>query len=146
MTDKTIVRYKFKKKIFEIVCKPKKITLYKQKKITSLDKILISDDIYSDFKKCKKASESDLESVFKTKNKMDCIKLIIRNGNYQLTTEEIRENIKNKKIELVNYLHNNFVNPKTKKPYSIGIIEESIKNSKIRIDSNLSSELLFELT
>ena len=50
--------------------------LYKQKKITSLDKILLTDDIYSDFKKGKKAKESDLISVFKTKNKIECIKLM----------------------------------------------------------------------
>ena len=56
---------------------------------------------------------------------------------------ELRQLTEHKRREIIHYIHNSYLNPKTSLPYSLSIIESALKESKMRIDYTKSAESQF---
>lgn len=66
MVDVTVVKFSFEGEKFEILVKPDLALDYKLGKKKDLSSILVSDEIYTDSSKGKKASTEKLLKAFKT--------------------------------------------------------------------------------
>lgn len=112
----------------------------KEGKDVNINDVLASEDIFSDSRKGLRASASQLKQIFNTDNHEDAARDIITKGIVQITAEHKAKLIEEKKKRIVNLIHVNGVDPKTKLPHPIKEIESAFEKGNIRIDEFESVE------
>ena len=132
MSNQTIVKYKN----LELLCKPNTVNKYRDRK-TSVDQVLLSDVIYKSIKKGERVKDNDLLSIFNTTDMNECIKIMLDKGNYQISAEERKEKIEQKRREIIGYVSRNYVDSKNKLPIPITRIEAALETLKIKIDPDI---------
>jgi len=55
----------------------------------------------------------------------------------QLSTEERKDMVEQKRNEIINYFHKYYLDPKTKKPHPVTRIESALSQIKVRIDPDI---------
>ncbi len=139
MSQKTILRYKN----LEILCKPNTINKFREGKL-GLDKVLISDEIFKSIQKGNRANVSDLENIFGINNMRECIEIMLQKGEYQVSTEERKEKIAKKRLEVIGYIHRNYVDPKARTAIPISRIESALEEMKAKIDMDTPTDKLLQ--
>lgn len=130
-----LARLKRAGEIFEIVIDDPKLALeLKEGKNISPREFLRSEEIFKDAKKGKVASEHEMEKIFGTSDSLEVAKIIILEGEIQLTSEIRKEMYENKKKMIIDYIHMNTIDPKTKAPHPHTRIELAMEQAKIKID------------
>ncbi len=119
---------------FEILVKPDPALQYKLGKRTDISSILISDEIYSDANKGSRVSADKLKKHFKTTDVSDIIQQILIRGELNLTTDQRRKMVEEKRKQIIQYINKNFVDPKTKLPHPIPRIENGLDDIRVVID------------
>jgi ribosome maturation protein SDO1 len=119
---------------FEILVKPDLALEYKLGKRNDLSSVLISDEIYSDANKGSRVSSDKLNKHFKTTNTNEIIKQILSRGELNLTTDQRRKMVEEKRKQIIQYINKNYVDPKTKLPHPIQRIENALENVRVVID------------
>ena len=119
---------------FEILVKPELALEYKLGKRSDLSSILISDEIHSDANKGSRVSDEKLNKHFKTTNSNEVIKQILLKGELNLTTDQRRKMVEEKRKQIIQYINKNFVDPKTKLPHPIPRIENGLQDVRVVID------------
>lgn len=119
---------------FEILVKPDLALEYKLGKRNDLSSVLISDEIYSDANKGSRISTDKLNKHFKTTNSNEAIKQILLKGELNLTTDQRRKMVEEKRKQIIQYINKNFVDPKTKLPHPIQRIENGLEDIRVVID------------
>ena len=142
MSTNTVVKYKVGKDTFEIICKSETVMRYRNGKL-SRDKVLVSDVIYQDANKGNRAKASDLSKIFGTTDQSQIVEKILIEGEYKLTTKENREKIDQQRRAIVNYIHTNFVDPKSGLPHPATRIDEVLTQIKLRVDPDTPAEYQF---
>ena len=106
----------------------------------SLDDVVVIDEVFSDARKGKHASDADLELVFKTKDRRVVCEIIIMEGEIPLTVEHLRREQEMKKRRVIDLLHRYTINPQTGLPHPPQRIENALKEAKVRISEHKSAE------
>jgi len=119
---------------FELLVKPEQALEYKLGKRSDLSSVLISDEIYSDANKGSRVSSDKLNKHFKTTNTNEIIKQILSRGELNLTTDQRRKMVEEKRKQIIQYINKNYVDPKTKLPHPIQRIENALENVRVIID------------
>jgi ribosome maturation protein SDO1 len=119
---------------FELLVKPDQALEYKLGKRSDLSSVLISDEIYSDANKGSRVSSDKLNKHFKTTNTNEIIKQILSRGELNLTTDQRRKMVEEKRKQIIQYINKNYVDPKTKLPHPIQRIENALENVRVIID------------
>ena len=104
MADTTLVRYSFEGEKFEILVKPDPALEYKLGKKKDISSVLISDEIYTDYGKGTKPSTEKLLAAFKTEDKTEIAQIMFEKGDLNLTTDQRRKMIDQKRNRLLNLL------------------------------------------
>jgi ribosome maturation protein SDO1 len=136
MTDikLTVVRLSVDGDKFEILVKPDPALEYKLGKRTDLSSVLIADEIYSDANKGSRAASEKLTKYFKTTDPTEIAKQILSRGELNLTTEQRRKIVEEKKKQIIQYINKSFVDPKTHIPHPILRIESAMDEVRVIID------------
>lgn len=132
--DFIIARYIYKGERFEILVDPKSAWMFKQGEPINLESVLIGDIIYKDANKGLKASEEILKKVFGTTDINKIAPIILKKGELQLTTEQRKEMIENKKKQIVNFISKCCVDPRTNLPHPPKRIELALEELGASID------------
>ncbi len=141
MVDKvTVVRYTFEGEKFEILVKPDPALEYKLGKIKDISSILVSDEIYSDSKKGTRASTEKLLKAFKTQDATAIAERIMQKGDLNLTTDQRRKMISEKRKRIVEYIAKTFVDPRSHLPHPPLRIEQAMNDSRLSIDPHKTVE------
>jgi ribosome maturation protein SDO1 len=119
---------------FELLVKPDQALEYKLGKRSDLSSVLISDEIYSDANKGSRVSSDKLNKHFKTTNTNEIINQILSRGELNLTTDQRRKMVEEKRKQIIQYINKNYVDPKTKLPHPIQRIENALENVRVVID------------
>ena len=119
---------------FELLVKPDQALEYKLGKRSDLSSVLISDEIYSDANKGSRVGSDKLNKHFKTTNTNEIIKQILSKGELNLTTDQRRKMVEEKRKQIIQYINKNYVDPKTKLPHPIQRIENALENVRVVID------------
>ncbi len=135
-----VARLKKGKHIAEILVDCENALKYKQGLLSSLDDVLATEDVYSDVKKGKHAMESELLSMFGTKDKMKVFPIILKEGEITLTTEYKNKLREEKRKLIISLISRNAVDPKTNLPHPFTRIEKAIQDAGVIINEHKSAE------
>ncbi len=119
---------------FEILVKPEPAFSYRLGKTTSLSEVLVTDAIYSDANKGMRASEEKLRKAFGTLDSHKIADSILKKGTLQLTTEQRRKMIEERRKQIIFFISRNCVDPKTKLPHPPTRIEQAMEKIHYSID------------
>jgi ribosome maturation protein SDO1 len=135
MTDKfTVARLILDGDKFELLVKPDPALEYKMGKRTDISGALVSDDIYSDANKGSRASSEKMMKHFKTTDSVEVAKQILARGELNLTTDQRRKMVEDKKRQIVQLINRSFVDPKTHLPHPVMRIETAMEEVRVPID------------
>src|SRR3989344_3599540 len=139
--DKSVVIHVKKgNKNYEILVDAEKAHQFRSGKSISLNDVLVVDEVFYDAKKGIRASEHELEKLFGTKDQIKVCEMIIREAQIPMTTEMMRDNLENKKKQIVALIHRNTIDPKTGNPHPITRIEACLEEAKVKIDPDKPAE------
>ncbi|HUU49140.1 MAG TPA: ribosome assembly factor SBDS [Nitrosopumilaceae archaeon] len=134
MTDVTVVKYSHEGEKFELLVKPDPALEYKLGKKKDLSSVLVSDDIYTDSSKGTKPSTEKLLKAFKTKDTSEIAHIILQKGDLNLTTEQRRKMVEDKRRQLVEYISKTYVDPRTHLPHPPLRIEQAMKDARVSVE------------
>lgn len=133
--DKAVVaRYKHGKRIFEILVDPDEAYLIRSGAKGDIEDVLAVDEIFVDASKGEKATEADLIAVFSTTDVREIAKEILKEGELQLTAEQRRRKVEEKKMMVVDRIARISINPQTNTPHPPTRIEIAMNEAKVHID------------
>ena len=125
---------------FEILTKPQHALSYKVGKTTSVSEVLATDIIFTDAGKGLKASEEKLQEVFGTIDPLKIAAVILKKGTLQLTTEQRKQLVEEKRRQIVSFISRECVDPKTNLPHPPLRIEQAMKQIHYSIDTSRGVE------
>jgi len=134
MADVTVVKYSHEGEKFEILVKPDPALEYKLGKKKDISSVLVSDDIYTDSGKGTKPSTEKLLKAFKTEDATEIAQIILHKGDLNLTTEQRRKMVEEKRKQLVEFISKTYVDPRTHLPHPPLRIEQAMKDARISIE------------
>ncbi|MEL9998597.1 MAG: ribosome assembly factor SBDS [Thermoplasmata archaeon] len=140
LEDSVVARYEAKGHRLEILIDPKLIDLLKSGKQVNIVDYMVIDEVFKDAKKGDKAGEEVLKEIFGTTDINEVAKQIVLKGQVQLTTEQRRKMLEEKKRQIVNEIAKNAINPQTNTPHPPQRIEKAIEEAKVHIDPMKSVE------
>jgi len=145
MADKiSLARLKKFGKTFEISVDPDLALQYKKGELEDIREVLHSEEVFSDAKKGLIISTNELKEAFNTDNPVEAAKIIIKDGEIQLTSDHRSKEKEQKKKKLVEMIRQQAIDPKTELPHTPTRIEAAIDEAKISIDEHKTAEEQFE--
>jgi len=136
----TIARYTKDTEHFEILVKPEKALDYRNGKIAGITEVLVAETIYSDANKGTRSPEEAIKKAFGTTDTLKVADLIIKKGQLQLTTEQRRKMVEDKRKQVIDYISRQAVDPKTNLPHPPMRIENAMEQIRYPIDPYKSIE------
>jgi ribosome maturation protein SDO1 len=134
MTDVTLVKYSFEGEKFEIMVKPDPALDYKLGKKKDISAVLVSDEIYTDSGKGTRPSAEKLLKAFNTEDQSLIAEIIMQKGDLNLTTDQRRKMIEEKRKQIVHFIAKTYVDPKSHLPHPPLRIEQAMKDGRVSID------------
>lgn len=119
---------------FEVLVKPQKALDYRMGKITSISEVLVTETIFSDANKGTKVAEENLRKAFGTSDVLKIADIILKRGTLQLTTEQRRKMIEEKRKQIIDFISRQCVDPKTNLPHPPLRIENALEQIHYSID------------
>jgi ribosome maturation protein SDO1 len=119
---------------FEILVDPERALEFRLGKPLNLEEILAYPAIYKDARKTDVASEKDIQKVFGTSDIYKVAEKIIKQGEIQLTTEQKRKIIEQKKLQIATIISERAVNPQTNMPHPPQRILNAMQQAGVNID------------
>ena len=142
MSDRyTVARMTHDGEHFEILVKPQLAFSFRRGKTTSISELLVTEIVFTDAGKGLKASEEKLQEVFGTTNSTEIADVILKNGTLQLTTEQRKQLVEEKRRQIISFISRQCVDPKTNLPHPPLRIEHALKQIHFSIDPFRDAEV-----
>jgi ribosome maturation protein SDO1 len=137
MSDKyTIARLTKDNEHFEILVKPEKALDYRTGKISRITEVLAAELIFADANKGTKVSEEQMRKAFETTDPLKIADVILKKGTLQLTTEQRRKMVEDKRKQIIDFISRQAVDPKTNLPHPPLRIENAMEQIRYPIDAH----------
>ena len=117
----------------EILCHQESVMDYRNGK-KSLSQTVVMEEIYTNVSRGQKCNEATLKKALGDISFNEMIEMILNKGTFPLTTRERRLKVDQKKLQIVQYLKETYLNPKNNLPYTSDIWSSAIEEAKIKID------------
>ena len=135
MSEKyTIARLTKDNEHFEILVKPNKALDYRNGKIAGITDTLVAETIFADANKGTKVSEEQMKKAFGTTDALKIADIILKKGTLQLTTEQRRKMVEDKRKQIIDFISRQAVDPKTNLPHPPMRIENAMEQIRYPID------------
>lgn len=135
MSEKyTVARITKDTEHFEILVKPQKALDYRMGKIAGITEVLAAETIFSDANKGTRTSEENLRKAFGTTDQLKIAETILKTGTLQLTTEQRRKTVEDKRRQIIDFISRQCVDPKTNLPHPPLRIENAMEQIHYPID------------
>lgn len=135
LDDAVIARLESHGHTFEVYVDPDRAQVIRQKKDAEIDQDdLVVDKIFSDARGAEEASDGALKEVFGTTEVYQVAKDILTRGEIQLTTEQRKEMVEQKRKAIINYISRNAMDPQTGNPHPPQRIENAMNEAKYHVD------------
>ena len=125
---------------FEILTKPEPALDYRLGKSSSVSQVLVTETIFTDAGKGTKASEEKLQEVFGTTDSLKIAEVILKKGTLQLTTEQRKQIVEEKRRQIISFISRECIDPKTNLPHPPLRIEQAMKQIRFSIDTSKGIE------
>jgi ribosome maturation protein SDO1 len=134
MDKPSVVRFAVEGEKFEILVKPDPALDFKLGKKKDISSIMISEEIYSDSNKGTRASTEKLMKAFKTTDQTAIATMILQKGDLNLTTDQRRKMVSEKRKQIVEFIAKNFVDPRSHLPHPPIRIEQAMDDARVSFD------------
>ena len=141
MSDRyTIARITHDGEHFEILTKPEPALDYKLGKTVPISQVLATETIFTDAGKGSKASEEKLQEIFGTTDPQKIAEVILKKGTLQLTTEQRKQMVEDKRRQIISFISRECIDPKTNLPHPPLRIEQAMKQIHYSVDPSKGVE------
>ncbi|GBE56645.1 MAG TPA: ribosome assembly factor SBDS [Euryarchaeota archaeon] len=134
LDDAVIARLESHGSSFEILVDPDLALDLKKGKEVDISEVLASEEIFKDSAKGDRASPEHIKEVLGTEDIFEAAKVIIRKGDLQLTTEQRKKILEDRRKQVISIIARNAINPQTKLPHPPARIERAMEEARVRID------------
>jgi len=131
----TIARFAKDNEHFEVLVKPEKALQYRMGKTLAITEVLATETIFSDANKGTKVSEEALRKAFETTDPLKVAETILKKGTIQLTTEQRRKMIEDKRKQIIAFISRQCIDPRTNLPHPPLRVEQAMEQIHYSIDS-----------
>jgi len=140
LTNVCVVRMKKGGKRFEIACYKNKVVSWREKIEKDIDEVLQTHSVFLNVSKGQVAKKEDLLKAFSTENQTDICKIILDKGELQVSERERAQAQEVTLKDIATIVADKCVNPETKRPYPVGMIEKAMKDVHFSIKPNRNSK------
>ena len=126
---------------FEILVDPNKALEFKKGKTMNMDDIIAYPAIYHDVRNTETVAKEELQKAFGTSDVYKIAERIIKTGELQLTTEQRREMVEQKRTQIAAIISKRGINPQTNTPHPMQRILNAINQTGVSIDPFVDAEL-----
>jgi len=142
LTNVAVVRIKKCGKRFEIACYKNKVLSWREGVEKDLDEVLQSHTVFTNVSKGEVAKKADLLKAFEdTKgDQTDICKIILTKGDLQVSEKERQAQAEATFKDIATIISEKCVNPETKRPYPVSMIEKAMKECHIAVKPNQNSK------
>ena len=130
-----VVKLKKNGTTLEVLAKHGSMKPYREGKM-KMDSVLAAEEVFSNSSKFQKAKNSEITKCCETDDKMEAIKKILDEGTFPLNKKELNEMTKNKRNEIIEYIHKYYHDSKSDPtvPHPKSRIDGVLDEMKVRID------------
>lgn len=125
---------------FEILVDPDAALRFKRGEEVSIENILAVRGVFKDAGSGERVPDDDLQKNFHTTDVNKIAEQIMKEGEVQLTTEQRRKLIEEKRKQVADIISKQGVNPKTKLPHPAQRILNAMEEAKVHVDPFKSAE------
>ncbi|CAF0859408.1 unnamed protein product [Adineta steineri] len=140
LTNIATVRLKKGGKRFEIACYRNKVVSWRNKEEKDIDEVLQTHTVFSNVSKGQAAKKEDLMSAFNTEDQTKICLEILEKGELQVSDKERTQHLETTFKEIASIVSGKCINPETKRPYTISIIEQAMKDIHYSINPNRNAK------
>lgn len=130
----TIARITHEGEHFEILVKPQLAFSFRLGQSMVVSKVLAAETIFTDANKGLKAADEKLLKAFGTTDPLEIAGIILKKGTLQLTTEQRRQLIEEKRKQIVAFIARQCIDPRTNLPHPSTRIEQAMEQIHYSID------------
>ena len=102
---------------FEVLVKPDAVQKVRDGEEINLLENLAIDQVFRDAHKGSRASSERMKEVFETDDPLAVARLLIEKGDIQVTTDQRRQMLKKKRLQIIQHIAANAMNPQTGTPH-----------------------------
>ncbi len=135
-----IARFEKNGEHFEILVDPKKSFEYKIGVKKDFENVVAFDEVFKDAKKGERQTASVIQKAFGTSDFLEIAKKIMHDGELQLTTDQRRKAIEEKRLKVIALIARNCVDPRSKAPHPPQRIEAALEQVRFSVDAFKSAE------
>ncbi|CAO3626167.1 unnamed protein product [Cunninghamella echinulata] len=140
LTNVSIVRLRKGGKQFELACYKNKVMEWRSNVETNLDEVLQIHSVFLNVSKGQVASKEDLKKCFKHDDTDKVIQEILKKGELQVAEKERSNQLESMWKDIANIVTDNCVNPQTKRPYTVTMIEKAMQDLHLSVNPKRSSK------
>ncbi|XP_034839545.1 ribosome maturation protein SBDS [Maniola hyperantus] len=140
LTNVAIVRLKKGGKRFEIACYKNKVVSWRNKVEKDIDEVLQTHTVFTNVSKGQVAKKEDLLKIFGKEDQTEICKEILDKGELQVSDKERHSQIDSLFKDIATTVADKCVNPETKRPYPVSIIEKAMKDIHFSVNVNKSAK------
>ncbi|MDJ0272997.1 MAG: ribosome assembly factor SBDS [Candidatus Caldarchaeum sp.] len=130
----TIARLGIGGTTYEVLVDPENALRYKMGEKIPITKILAYEEVFKDWKKGVRASESELKKNFGTTDVRVVAERIMAEGEVLITTEQRRRLIDEKKRQIIDFIARNAIDPRTNTPHPPQRIELALEQVGLSVE------------
>jgi ribosome maturation protein SDO1 len=134
LKGKSIVRYEKHGRRYELLVNPEPAWLFIQGEEVEIDDIFEVYIVYENISRGVKATQDDLNVAFEGLTEREIAVKILKEGKLQLTINQRNEIQKDKRVEIVEFIHIHCINPRENTP----IPKDRIENAILDLGVNIS--------
>ncbi len=135
-----IARFEKAGEKFEVLVDPKTGYEYKTGVRKTLENVVVVDEVFSDARKGERASAAAVKKAFGTNDFNEVAKKIFADGELQITTDQRRKLVEEKRARIVALIARTAVDPRTHAPHPPQRIEKALEEARVHIDAFKSAE------
>ncbi|KAI9139926.1 SBDS protein C-terminal domain-containing protein [Paraphysoderma sedebokerense] len=141
LTNVSVVRLKKGGKRFELACYKNKVMEWRSGVETDLDNVLQIPNVFVNVSKGQLANKEDLMKAFKTDDTDKIVLEILKKGELQVSEKERSHQLSTMYRDIATIISTKCVNPDTKRPYPVTMIEKSMSEIHFSVNPNKSSKV-----
>jgi ribosome maturation protein SDO1 len=142
LTNIAVVKMKKCGKRFELACYKNKVVSWRDGIEKDIDEVLQSDQIFVNVSKGEVAKKADLLKCFEEVkgDQKEICKIILAKGDLQVSDKERQAQQDAMFKDIATVISDKCVNPESKRPYPVSMIEKAMKECHVAVKPNKSSK------
>ncbi|KAF8668262.1 hypothetical protein HU200_052314 [Digitaria exilis] len=141
LTNVAVVRLRKHGQLFEIACIPNKVMSWRARvEKKDLDEVFQSHTVYCNVSKGVLARSKDLIKAFGTDDQTKICIEILEKGELQVSGKEREAQLSTQFRDIATIVMEKTINPDTRRPYTITMIERLMHEIHFAVDPNLTSK------